>query len=228
MSGGGSFDRRLETRRGAISRFVDFNENGAPSGEWFSVFTPSNGASGSMQNSAEFGATLLIYASEIFWSSHSARNRFRQPCSSQFLRYFVAVTELGTGLEKHCSSYIPEITNKKHLAQCDNVVVLKHFSVLHATEQLHAVNCSCKNHAFSFPFHPNSCMRQRSACESSDQAMKQFLLHLDETIALGRKFIIQDLDETHLFISADIVETLQARVDDLMDQISFPLSDKGL
>nr|CAD7430478.1 unnamed protein product [Timema monikensis] len=61
-----------------------------------------------------------------------------------------------------------------------------------------------------------------------DQAMKQFLLHLDETIALGRKFIIQDLDETHLFISADIVETLQARVDDLMDQISFPLSDKGL
>ncbi|CAG2060448.1 unnamed protein product [Timema podura] len=62
----------------------------------------------------------------------------------------------------------------------------------------------------------------------SDQAMKQFLLHLDETIALGRKFIIQDLDETHLFISADIVETLQARVDDLMDQISFPLSDKGL
>nr|CAD7441300.1 unnamed protein product [Timema bartmani] len=42
-----------DSRRGAISRFVDFNENGAPSGEWFSVFTPSNGASGSMQNSAD-------------------------------------------------------------------------------------------------------------------------------------------------------------------------------
>lgn len=62
----------------------------------------------------------------------------------------------------------------------------------------------------------------------SDQAMKQFLLHLDETVALGRKFIIQDLDERHLFISADILETLQARVDDLMDQISFPLADRGL
>ncbi|KDR18232.1 General transcription factor IIH subunit 5 [Zootermopsis nevadensis] len=61
-----------------------------------------------------------------------------------------------------------------------------------------------------------------------DQAMKQFLLHLDETVALGRKFIIQDLDERHLFISADILETLQARVDDLMDQISFPLADRGL
>lgn len=62
---------------------------------------------------------------------------------------------------------------------------------------------------------------------SSDQAMKQFLLHLDETLALGRKFILQDLDETHVFISTDIVETLQARIDDLMDQINFPLHEKG-
>jgi TFIIH basal transcription factor complex TTD-A subunit len=51
--------------------------------------------------------------------------------------------------------------------------------------------------------------------------MKQFLLYLDETTKLGRKFIIQDLDENHLFISADILETLQAKIDDLMDQISF-------
>ncbi|KAH8263566.1 general transcription factor IIH subunit 5 [Drosophila sulfurigaster albostrigata] len=59
-----------------------------------------------------------------------------------------------------------------------------------------------------------------------DPAMKQFLLHLDEKLALGRKFIIQDLDENHLFISTDIVEVLQARVDDLMDRISFPLHEK--
>lgn len=58
--------------------------------------------------------------------------------------------------------------------------------------------------------------------------MKQFLLHLDETLALGIKFIIQDLDEKHLFISAEILESLQNKVDDLMDQISFPLADKGL
>lgn len=61
----------------------------------------------------------------------------------------------------------------------------------------------------------------------SDPAMKQFLLHLDETLGLGRKFIIQDLDETHLFISSDIVETLQAKFDDMMDQLSFPVHDKG-
>lgn len=62
---------------------------------------------------------------------------------------------------------------------------------------------------------------------SSDPAMKQFLLHLDETQALGKKFIIQDLDESHLFISSDIVVLLQQRIDDLMDQISFPLHEKA-
>ncbi|XP_055386533.1 general transcription factor IIH subunit 5 [Condylostylus longicornis] len=61
-----------------------------------------------------------------------------------------------------------------------------------------------------------------------DPAMKQFLIHLDETLALGRKFIIQDLDESHLFISTDIVETLQGKIDDLMDKISFPLHEKEL
>lgn len=60
----------------------------------------------------------------------------------------------------------------------------------------------------------------------SDPAMKQFLLHLDEKLILGKRFIIQDLDEKHLFISSDIVETLQVKIDDLMDRISFPLHEK--
>ena len=54
-----------------------------------------------------------------------------------------------------------------------------------------------------------------------DPQMKQFLLHLDETNALGTKFILQDLDSTHLFISSDIIDTLRSKVDDLMDQINF-------
>ncbi|XP_044016033.1 general transcription factor IIH subunit 5 [Aphidius gifuensis] len=61
-----------------------------------------------------------------------------------------------------------------------------------------------------------------------DPAMKQFLLYLDDTEKLGRKFILQDLDETHLFISVDILEELEAKVDELMDRMSFPLADKGL
>lgn len=51
--------------------------------------------------------------------------------------------------------------------------------------------------------------------------MKQFLLHLDETQALGQKFIIHQLDETHLFISSEVIERLKNQIDDLMDQISF-------
>ena len=54
-----------------------------------------------------------------------------------------------------------------------------------------------------------------------DPQMKQFLLHLDDTKALGQKFVLQDLDSTHLLISADIIETLKNKIDDLMDQFSF-------
>lgn len=59
-----------------------------------------------------------------------------------------------------------------------------------------------------------------------DPAMKQFLLHLDESEAFGRKFVIQDLDQTHLFISSEILPVLQDRIDDLMDKLSFPLAEK--
>ena len=56
-----------------------------------------------------------------------------------------------------------------------------------------------------------------------DPAMKQFLLHLDEKMKLGSRFVIQDLDEKHLFISADIVEQLKDQIDDLMDKLSIPV-----
>lgn len=53
--------------------------------------------------------------------------------------------------------------------------------------------------------------------------MKVFLLHLDDTQALGQKFVIQNLDDTHLFITTEILKILQEKVDDLMDKLSFPL-----
>ena len=56
-----------------------------------------------------------------------------------------------------------------------------------------------------------------------DPVMKQFLLHLDEKLILGSKFVIQDLDERRLFISADVLERLQDQIDDLMDKISVPV-----
>ena len=55
-------------------------------------------------------------------------------------------------------------------------------------------------------------------CEAS---MKQFLVHLDEQLALGERFIIQDLDDNHLFVMSSIVPKLQARVDEMMEKYSF-------
>lgn len=59
-----------------------------------------------------------------------------------------------------------------------------------------------------------------------DPAMKQFLLYLDEKMALGKKFILKDLDDTHVFILAEVVQTLQERVGELMDQNSFTVTQK--
>ena len=56
-----------------------------------------------------------------------------------------------------------------------------------------------------------------------DPVMKQFLLHLDEKLTIGTRFVIQDLDERRLFISADALEQLQEKIDDLMDKISVPV-----
>ena len=56
-----------------------------------------------------------------------------------------------------------------------------------------------------------------------DPAMKQFLLHLDEKLTLGSSFVLQDLDETHLFVTAEIIEPLQEKIDDLMDKLNVPV-----
>jgi TFIIH basal transcription factor complex TTD-A subunit len=58
-----------------------------------------------------------------------------------------------------------------------------------------------------------------------DPAMKQFLLHLDETMAFGRKFILNDLDDTHVFIQSDIVQVLKEKIDELMDKMSVPFAE---
>lgn len=61
------------------------------------------------------------------------------------------------------------------------------------------------------------------SCVNSDPAMKQFLLHLDETNALGRKFVLHTLDDSHLFVQEDIIPDLESKLDELMDQVSVPI-----
>jgi TFIIH basal transcription factor complex TTD-A subunit len=51
--------------------------------------------------------------------------------------------------------------------------------------------------------------------------MKQFLLYLDDRKELGEKFVLEDLDETHLFIDANFLDRLKERIDELMDKLSY-------
>ena len=62
---------------------------------------------------------------------------------------------------------------------------------------------------------------QRGVLIHSDPQMREFLLHLDETNALGTRFVIEKLDSTHLFIDRAVLDRLVSEIDDLMDRINF-------
>lgn len=51
--------------------------------------------------------------------------------------------------------------------------------------------------------------------------MKQFLLYLDDIRELGDKFVLEDLDDTHLFIDSLFVDRLKEKIDDLMERHSY-------
>jgi hypothetical protein len=57
--------------------------------------------------------------------------------------------------------------------------------------------------------------------KSSDVTMKQFLLYLDDIGELHGKFVLEDLDETHILIDQDYFEKLKEKIDDLMDKHSY-------
>lgn len=42
-----------------------------------------------------------------------------------------------------------------------------------------------------------------------DPPVKQYLVHLDETLAFGEKFILNNLDEQHLFIQSSSVPMIK-------------------
>ena len=42
--------------------------------------------------------------------------------------------------------------------------------------------------------------------------MKQFLLYLDDIRELGDKFVLEDLDDTHLFIDSVFVDRLKEKI----------------
>jgi TFIIH basal transcription factor complex TTD-A subunit len=50
-----------------------------------------------------------------------------------------------------------------------------------------------------------------------DATIKQFLLHLDETL----HFILADLDEHHLLVDDKNVDELQRKLDELLDENAY-------
>jgi TFIIH basal transcription factor complex TTD-A subunit len=60
----------------------------------------------------------------------------------------------------------------------------------------------------------------------SDSSMRQFLLYLDENRAIGEKFVIEELDDTHLFVDLQLVEKLKEKIDELMDKLAYRPPEK--
>ena len=81
---------------------------------------------------------------------------------------------------------------------------------------------------------------ERGILLTVDKPIKQFIIHLDEYKSFhGRKFILKgkksrkkiknknyftlDLDETHLFVTADCKDFLKEKLAELMNDNSFPI-----
>jgi hypothetical protein len=54
-----------------------------------------------------------------------------------------------------------------------------------------------------------------------DPPAKQFILHLNDTKIADKKFIIEDLDATHLLIKGEVREEITRKVEEWMDEVSL-------
>ncbi|TKR69256.1 hypothetical protein L596_021437 [Steinernema carpocapsae] len=53
-----------------------------------------------------------------------------------------------------------------------------------------------------------------------DPATRQRLVYLDKSRELGSKFIITDLDETHVLIEPDKVDSLVQKLESIMESLN--------
>mmetsp|Transcript_21805 Transcript_21805/g.39311 ORF Transcript_21805/g.39311 Transcript_21805/m.39311 type:complete len:105 (+) Transcript_21805:193-507(+) len=54
-----------------------------------------------------------------------------------------------------------------------------------------------------------------------DPPMKQFIIHMNDQKITDKKFIIEDLDATHLLIKGEVREEISRKVEDWMDENVF-------
>lgn len=52
-----------------------------------------------------------------------------------------------------------------------------------------------------------------------DPPMKQFIIHLNDQKIADKKFIIEDLDATHLLIKGEVRDEITRKVEEWMDEV---------
>ncbi|KAF7137285.1 hypothetical protein RHSIM_Rhsim07G0100800 [Rhododendron simsii] len=56
---------------------------------------------------------------------------------------------------------------------------------------------------------------------SCDIPMAQFIINLDNSLPPSQKFIIHNLDSTHLFVQPHVSEMIRSAIAEFRDQISY-------
>lgn len=51
--------------------------------------------------------------------------------------------------------------------------------------------------------------------------MKQFILWMDDQEPAGSKFVIKDLDATHIFVDSKCINKIKTNIDDLMEKVNY-------
>ena len=59
-----------------------------------------------------------------------------------------------------------------------------------------------------------------------DPAMCQLLRHLDKTRELNTKFIVQNLDDTHLIVDRESTRHIKTKIDEHLDKLSPDVDQK--
>lgn len=54
--------------------------------------------------------------------------------------------------------------------------------------------------------------------------MKQFIIHLNDKKSADKKFILEDLDATHLLIKGEVRDEITRKVDEWMDEVRIYVS----
>jgi hypothetical protein len=54
--------------------------------------------------------------------------------------------------------------------------------------------------------------------------MKQFIMHLNDKKSADKKFILEDLDATHLLIKGEVRDEITRKVDEWMDEVRIKVS----